>query len=101
MCNGKYDAADNQNLPRGDVSELDDLLSAALDLYKSPFKYHCTYIHDANSQMIMNVDERQETELILRGWGRIGYMKNAEKLHDAVGEHIATALTDYWVKNGR
>lgn len=76
-----------------------DFKKESLALYKPPFKYYCTYIFDTNDSMVMNSDELTESALVLRGWGRINYMENAEELHDAVGEHIANALTEYWERN--
>jgi hypothetical protein len=75
------------------------VLDAALNLYEPPFNYHCTYIFDAKHRMVMNVDELKESELILRGWGRIQYEHNPKELHDAVGQHVANALTEYWEKH--
>ncbi len=98
-CTQMDDCGGECKAPAVSASPSNDLLSAALDIYKPPFKYSCTYIFDAKDNMVMNSDELEESALVLRGWGRIGYMDDAEALHDAVGEHIARALTEYWEKN--
>ncbi len=74
------------------------LLFDSFALYEPPFTYDSTYIFDSKRNMVMNVNKMQESELVLRGWGRIRGMENAEALHDAVGAHIAMALTEYWEK---
>ncbi len=80
------------------ASQVERLLSDSFALYKPPFRYDSTYIWDAKHEMVMNVNETSESELVLRGWGRVGGMENAEALHDEVGKHIAKALTEYWEK---
>ena len=64
-------------------------------LYKPPFKFQHGYIYDDNGNMV--ADRAAEGAIArVRGWGRIGAMKNAESLQDDVGKHIAQALTEYW-----
>lgn len=69
-------------------SELNEVLSAALDLYEPPFRY------DLDGQMIFD----SENNLIadVRGWGRIEKMENAVALQDAIGELIKESLNDTW-----
>jgi len=74
-----------------------DMRAEALNLYVSPFRYKHGFIWDANENMVGD-QPGQDTALRIRGWGRIGYMQNAERLQDAVGEIIAEALTEFWEK---
>lgn len=73
----------------------------SLELYNPPFKYQYGYIFDRDNNTVADMDSIDgEKRLVLRirGWGRISYYKNAEALQDEIGEHIAKALTEYWVK---
>jgi hypothetical protein len=75
--------------------------AAALALYKPPFMFVHGYIFDADSRMVADQDGFQggvETHIAarVRGWGRIGYMPDAEALQDEVGAVIAEALTEFW-----
>jgi CHAD domain-containing protein len=40
-----------------------------------------------------------EAFLRVRGWGRISYLPEPEKLQDQVGEIIGQALTEFWLKH--
>lgn len=76
----------------------------ALRLYRAPFRYEMGYIWDANGEMV--ADDRVDSDdkenhassiaARVRGWGRIGYMPDADKLQDEVGALIAEALTKFW-----
>lgn len=72
----------------------------ALNLYQIPFKYDPAsgYIFDANQNM---VTEEPLGSIVaeVRGWGRIQYKPQPERLQDTVGEMIALALTEYWERN--
>ncbi len=77
--------------------------AAALALYRPPFKFRMGYIHDAGGHMVADQDgfgpDSKVIESVaarVRGWGRIGYMPDAEALQDEVGAVIADALTAYW-----
>lgn len=77
--------------------------SAAMALYKPPFKFRMGYIHDAGGHMVADQDGFGEGSKVfdsiaarVRGWGRIGYLPDAEALQDEVGAVIADALTAYW-----
>ncbi len=76
----------------------DNLPKSALDLYEAPFRYDHGYIWDAKNKMVAD-DDGQDVALRVRGWGHIGYLPDAEALQDAVGHHIAQALTEYWERN--
>lgn len=90
-----------------DCSVLTPLLSAALDLYKPPFSYDCGYIHDGDGRIFS--DDGADSDLMLsayisrvRGWGRLSYIEGKhtpDELQDAIGEHIARALNEYWAKH--
>jgi hypothetical protein len=70
----------------------------ALKLYTPPFKYKHGYIWD--SQMHMVCDERgQDSIQRIRGWGRISYLTQPEKLQDMLGDLVAQALNEFWEKN--
>lgn len=66
---------------------------AALALYRPPFTSSHGYIFDADSNMVA---DDAGSACRVRGWGCIGGKENPEALQDAVGEHIAKALTQYW-----
>ena len=68
----------------------------ALAIYKAPFTCHEGYIFDADGEMVVDNGGNEQTMAQVRGWGRITYMENPEKLQDAVGDIIAKALTLYW-----
>jgi hypothetical protein len=69
----------------------------ALELYTPPFRYYRGYIFDANNNMIAD-NPCEDAVVRIRGWGRISYMPEPEKLQDAVGELIAEALNEYYDK---
>jgi hypothetical protein len=91
-----------------DPSETDaELRQRALALYTPPFRYHMGYIHDSLGHMVSDTrddekDEDGERDLIarrierVRGWGRMSYLVNAEKLQDMVGTMMAEAMTLAW-----
>lgn len=68
----------------------------ALGLYQPPFRFECGYILAANGQMVADQHDGPDS-LRVRGWGRISYMDNPEKLQDEVGALIAEALTEKWL----
>lgn len=77
--------------------------AAALALYRPPFTFRMGYIRDAGGHMVADQDGFGEGSKVfdsvaarVRGWGRIGYMPDAEALQDEVGVVIAEALTAYW-----
>ena len=82
--------------------------AAALALYKPPFKFSMGYIYDGGSRMVADQDGFGEDSKVfesvaarVRGWGRIGYMPDAEQLQDEVGAVIAEALTEFWNRAAR
>lgn len=70
---------------------------AAFALYEAPFRFDHGYIFDAKGQMVSD-DSGEGIIARVRGWGRIGYMENAEALQDECGAMIAEALTQFWNK---
>lgn len=92
----------------------------AIDLYRGPFSYDGrSYVWDADGHMVaddMRTNEDGTVTCCVRGWGRIGYLDDADALFDAVrvhidraiaglrttgdehrdGEAVASALTKYW-----
>jgi hypothetical protein len=77
-----------QERQRCSQSELNEVLCAALDIYKPPFKY------DLDGQMIFDSENNLITDV--RGWGRIEKLENAVALQDAIGELIVGSLNDTW-----
>jgi len=75
-------------------TSIEALREAAIALYKPPFRFDSGYIFDAENQMV--ADQHETSICRVRGWGRIGYMGNAEALQNKVGELIAEALTNLW-----
>ncbi len=67
----------------------------ALDLYKPPFRFEHGYIFAANGEMVADQHDGPNS-LRVRGWGRISYMEDPEKLQDEVGAMIAEALNAKW-----
>jgi len=68
---------------------------AALELYTPPFRFAYGFIWDAKDNMVAD-EAAKDAAVRVRGWGRIQYRPDSEKLQDAVGELIAEALTEYW-----
>ena len=68
----------------------------ALDLYQSPFTFSHGYVYDSKNLMVADGGDRDDKVQRVRGWGRIGYLPNAEALQDEVGKIMAEALTMYW-----
>ena len=86
----KKEAGDSDTVER---RVMDD----AFKLCKPPFFFRVGYIFDDDGNMI--ADEAGVGALArMRGWGRLGGIKNAEELQDAIGKHIAQAMTEYWEK---
>ena len=77
-----------------------DVIRAALELYKPPFRFDSGYILDADGRVAYD-NEGMDTMGRVRGWGRIQYLPNPEALQDKVGEMIAEAMTDFWKKHSR
>lgn len=81
----------------------DSIMSAAFNIYKPPFESGpAGYIFDATGRMVADQaggDCGKGAALRVRGWGRISYMDNPASLQDAIGEHIAEAMTQYWNKH--
>ncbi len=75
---------------------MNDLRERAIALYEPPFRFECGYIFDANGQMVADQGGAEGYALRIRGWGRIGYMENAEALQDDVGQFIAGLLSMHW-----
>lgn len=76
---------------------------AALDLYTPPFTFDEMggKIWDAKGNMAADNGDIETYMARVRGWGRIQYLKDfePEELQDAVGEHMAKAMTEYWEKH--
>lgn len=74
----------------------------AMSLYKAPFTYYAGYIHDNAGNMFADQGRAEEASALMaarvRGWGRLSYMKDGDKLQDEVGNMIAEALNEYWSK---
>ena len=84
-----------------EMSESLKIIKAATELYKAPFKHIRGYIYDADGHMVADdAGGQQGADAILRirGWGRIGYMPDAEKVQDTVAELIVAALNKYWTE---
>ena len=73
----------------------EEIKERARKLYKPPFRHEHGYIFDADHSMV--ADECVHA-LCVRGWGRLSYMTEPERLQDAVGELIAEALTKFWME---
>ena len=72
-------------------------------LFRPPFRFEMGYVWDAAGEMV--ADNREDKEdaaalpaLRVRGWGRIKYLAETERLHDEAGRLIAEALTKGWPK---
>lgn len=72
----------------------------ALNLYSPPFRYEHGFIWDSQNNVV--ADEPgghygEDAALRVRGWGRISYKPDPDKLQDAVGRLMAEALTAFWL----
>jgi hypothetical protein len=79
-----------------DLTAISDLHTRALALYKPPFRYECGHIYDVDFNMVA---DQTAHVMRIRGWGRISYLKDPEKLQDEVGKLVAEALTKFWTEN--
>ena len=80
---------------------LSELQKRALSLYRGPFRYEAGYIWDSKSEMVADMrddDHNNVVALRVRGWGRISYLPDPEKLQDTIGELMAAALTEFWTR---
>ena len=72
----------------------------AIDLYTPPFRFDYGYIFDSKGEMFCDDKlpqlEQEDSTIRIRGWGRIGYMEEPEKLQNEVGKLIAELLTEHW-----
>lgn len=73
-------------------SELLDDEKLALATLQPPFRY------DAMGQAV--VDRENSLVLDVRGWGRIQYLDNAERRHDAIGRMLARMLNERVAQEG-
>jgi hypothetical protein len=78
---------------------MSDVRDRVLKLYRSPFRHEMGYVWDADGEMVADDKTEGNSVVNVRGWGRIRYMPDSPGLHDAVGEVIAEALTEYWRKH--
>ena len=81
------------------------LRERALSLYEPPFRFQYGFIFDKQGNMVADnscgddgevADADGNMLLRVRGWGRISYMEDPERLQDAVGELLVAALNEYW-----
>ncbi len=86
--------------------ETPSLFQRAIELYTPPFKFdQFGYINDAVSNVVAD-DHTEDAPgevkppLRVRGWGRMCYLPDPEQLQDQVGELIAQALNEFWMRNG-
>lgn len=81
------------------MPELDQLTAAAFGLYVPPFRFEHGFIWDSKNDVVADHGEFDQAIARVRGWGRISYLPDAEKLQDRIGEMIAQALTEFWEKD--
>lgn len=77
------------------------LTERARKLFRPPFRFECGYVWDAAGEMVAdNREDKEDAEALpalrVRGWGRIKYLPEPDKLHDETGRLIAEALTKGW-----
>lgn len=81
------------------LNRIEDIRDRARALYKPPFRLEHGYIIDSSGRHVADqAGDDVKAMLRIRGWGRIGYLNDPEKLQDTVGELIAEALTKYWTE---
>ena len=76
-----------------------DMRKAALALYKPPFHYKHGYVFDSEQRMVSDDGDSLDKKNFaarVRGWGRISYLPEPEKLQDEVGHMMADALNEYY-----
>lgn len=86
------------------INNAPELYRTAFSLYRPPFRFEHGYIFDNDNCMVADQDDACITTVgkkiaQVRGWGRISYMIDPENLQDIVGQLIAQALTEYWIKH--
>lgn len=76
---------------------------AAMAVYKAPFKYNHGYIYDSQNLMVADDggygDDNSVSGAVashVRGWGRLGYLPDGDKLQDEIGQMMADALNLYY-----
>lgn len=86
----------------------EDLKARALACYKPPFQYKLGYVWDSQGHMVADEGREHELESLsstvgvrVRGWGRLGKLKDGDKIQDKIGELIAEALNEYWKENAQ
>jgi len=80
-----------------------ELQARAEALYIAPFRFERGYIFDAKNEVVADNSDNQKNDSIIeiRGWGRIGYLPNPEALQDTVGYIVAQALTEFWMARAK
>lgn len=77
-----------------------DIRKLALSLYVPPFRHEKGYIFDSKNSVVSdNYDADECIASRVRGWGRISYLRDAEKLQDEFGDIIADSLNSYYAAN--
>lgn len=76
---------------------------AAMAIYTPPFVFIHGYVYDSKNNMVADqggFGDKDTVEravaLQIRGWGRIGYMPNAQELQNEVGAMCVDALNAYY-----
>jgi hypothetical protein len=81
-----------------------DIRKRAMMLYKPPFKFQHGYIHDSENRMVADdgdIEGEKNVAARVRGWGRISYLPDPEKLQDEVGQMLVDALNLYYKSQGQ
>lgn len=83
---------------------LQPAMKLALNIYTPPFRHESGYIFDSNSKVVADsADGGMESEnfiaLRVRGWGHIQHIPKPEVMQDLIGDLIANAMTEYWVRH--
>ena len=79
---------------------------AAMAVYKPPFKYQHGHIYDSRHFMVADnggVEGGVEGAVAsrIRGWGRLGYLPDAEELQDEIGRMMADALNALYANTAK
>lgn len=78
-----------------------DFRERALALCRPPFRFEHGYVFDDASEMVADNHASEGGILRVRGWGRLRYMLDSERLQDALGGLLAEALTRFWSEQSK
>jgi len=68
------------------MKTVEELKKTFTSLCKEPFRYE---------PMGQEIRDKENNQILdIRGWGRLGYMKDGDRLQDEIGEYICHLLNE-------